>query len=347
MISIHSGLQIRETGDNISILHQCRMLKAMVLSVLLFAVGAWAQQMQNQIGNLAAEILSKDTSTANHTIAVLPLSIGEGVESDAGKLIAEILIPQVSATGKYKVVDRANFSKIMQELELAESDLVSTDTQIKMGNMLVATRILTGTISQSLGDRLVVLKLIETETGKVISSGSTTLKPAILNSAIKELLGEQGQMSAAIFRSAVAPGWGQFYTGHPIRGSISTLAFVGTLGATLFSSWQSRESLMEWQDLKDQTELGYRQKSCGGLSSDTSCLNSAGREYQSKTKNARSDYEDAFDTAILFGTMTASVYVLNLIDAGIAGAYAKRKFQLYFSLAPMSKQSQMMLAWSF
>jgi len=318
-----------------------------LLIIALASVPVKSESIQNDLGRLLKEIVSTDSQARSEVLAVLPCAVGQGVEAETGQLISEILVEQAKAQGKYTVVDRASFARVLEELEFSQTDLVDNEKQLEMGKLLVASRILTGTVSQSLGERLVVLKLVETLTGRVLGSGSITLKPSIINSAVKELLGERGQVSAALYRSAVAPGWGQFYTGHPIRGSLSTFAFLGALGTTLFFSWQSNEALTEWQNLKNKTELGFKEDECGRLSSDLACLNRAESLYNSKKNQSRSDYEEAFDRTLGFGLVTVGVYLLNLSDAALSGIQAKKKFQLYFSTMPLYSNLTVKMAFSF
>lgn len=297
---------------------------------------------------MVQELVDKDTISNQPILAVIPFQVDKNIDPEAGKIVAEIMIPYISASGKYKVVDRGSFQKVIQEQELSHSDLVAGADPIPLGKLLVAQRILVGSISQAFGERLITTKIVDVETGRVISSASTAVKPSEINSAVKEILGEGGRVSSSLFRSMVMPGWGQFYTHHPVRGSLSFATFWGVFATTLYFTFDQSKKQNAWESFKTDNSQTNRveliRNECGG---DAVCATNKNKEIDRKIEDKRTNYEDAFDNMVLFGVITAGVYSLNLVDATLAGFTAKKKFDLYFSYSPQSQKKSLRISRAF
>jgi len=313
-----------------------------ILILLLTSVGSFA--IQKELGDLFSEIINKDSFTGKKTMAVIPFESGEGIEKDAGLTVAEYAVVSFGNSGRYNVVERSQFVKVLNELELAQSDLVDESKQIEMGKMLTADRILVGSVTESFGKRTISARIVELEKGEVIASASTVVGPAAMDDFMKELLGEKGQVSASLFRSAVVPGWGQLYTNHPIRGGVSLAAFLGVVGYSIFSWLKASNSESDYDkyevnnrvvnETADGDVLAARlDDMCESLPSteETTCRLNEIAVTKKVIEKKYDDFNSDFDNAVLFSAITGGVYALNLVDATFAGMSAKKKFKLYFS----------------
>ncbi|MBF0431092.1 MAG: hypothetical protein HQK83_07430 [Fibrobacteria bacterium] len=329
------------------------------LFLTLFLSSSFA--IQKELGTLFIELIEKDKFEGQKAIAIMPFKVDENIPADAGRTISEFAVVNFHSSGRYKIVERQEFSKMMAELELAQSDLVAEEIQIKLGKLLVADRMLVGSVSESFGKRMITARILSVETGEVLSTATTTVGPAAMDDFMKELLGEKGQVSAAILRSAIVPGWGQFYTSHPIRGSISLVAGLGTLGYTIYQYLTAWNSAIEKEDFGnynyDQLNQGSGEAkkrindisvACNEQTSVSyeACKRAGADEIDEEIKGLKEAYEDDLLLANIMVGVTAGVWVLNMVDATFAGMSAKKKFDLYFSSTP-KKPFDLRLAWRF
>lgn len=100
---------------------------------------------------------------------------------------------KLNASGRLKVVERAVLDQLLSELNLGSSDLADPETSLKLGRVLAAKIIGTGTLLHMPTGTLMNLRLIDTETTAVpkvitqeIDSGETL--PKTLNGLAREIL---------------------------------------------------------------------------------------------------------------------------------------------------------------
>lgn len=77
------------------------------------------------------------------------------------------LAEQLKASGRVKVVDRIILDKLLEELNLGSSELADPETSLKLGRVLAARVIGTGTLFNLPGGTLLNMRLVDTETTAV------------------------------------------------------------------------------------------------------------------------------------------------------------------------------------
>ena len=92
--------------------------------------------------------------------------------------------------GGVKVVEREILDKILQELKLSTTQLVDQETSLKVGRILAARLIGTGSISQMGSQTMLTLKLIETETTRVIAAFSESIDQSKMDAVMKKIAQE-------------------------------------------------------------------------------------------------------------------------------------------------------------
>jgi len=141
-----------------------------------------------------------------------------------------------------KIVDRKQLQDVIDEVKLALAGITDKRNQDVLGKLLGATLLLTGTVGE-LGDRYVInAKLIDISTGITLSQDSVYVnrKDIITIKNLEDLFAEKKYPLTGALRSALIPGWGQFYNDQPIKG----ILFMGLHGASLgyavynFYEWQ-------------------------------------------------------------------------------------------------------------
>ncbi|MFH0919081.1 MAG: CsgG/HfaB family protein [Fibrobacterota bacterium] len=308
-------------------------IRLSLFCILLCALSACAQD--TEFNQLFQDLVRSDTLSGKAVIAILPFKAsGQGITEDAGRVVAEFGVAFLRSTGRYHVVERAELSKAVEELKLSQSGLMDESSGLKVGQMLSANRLLTGTISDIFGRRMITARMVRTETGDIIAGSTVTLPAAALDQFTRELLGERMQVTAVLFRSAVVPGWGQLFTGHPVRGGACLALFAGALTYTLYNAARTNDA----KGVKDDYLVFLNSASREG---EMNARHNAGenwdalvREYNDKLYGLYDDYTAQYDKTVLWGAITGCIWALNLVDASFVGRESQKKYELYFSASP-------------
>ncbi len=118
----------------------------------------------------AAPALAQQADT-RPTVAVLPFTnsaIGAGNAELAplSKGIADLLLTELSQNPGIRVVERENIAKLLDEQNLARDGRVDEATAARLGKLLGAKHMVTGTfITDNKGTMVLTLKSIDAETG--------------------------------------------------------------------------------------------------------------------------------------------------------------------------------------
>ncbi len=100
------------------------------------------------------------------TLSVL-VSADQSFGREAADAVLSVVTAHAAETGVYKVITAAEREKAIKELEFSMSDLADTKSQLRVGKLLSAARILSARCSRA-GDYLVVqLSLVDVQTGSI------------------------------------------------------------------------------------------------------------------------------------------------------------------------------------
>jgi TolB-like protein len=197
--------------------------------LLLAAMAVQAQEglipsaeVPEKIAKRAAVAVAAMSSPA---ILVLPFPYADGVPSAEGALIAERISTALSGMAGVRLVDRTQLDTIMAEQRLSASGLVNPESAVKVGQLLGASAIVSGTVTD-LGENLEIhTRVIATESGEVLSQHALTTRKAIktfispLWSRIEEIRQQGESFKVELWCDA-----GQGVTGIPARRIGETLA---------------------------------------------------------------------------------------------------------------------------
>lgn len=116
----------------------------------------------------AASINAEETSDRMLTAAILPFSErGEGVK-DMGVQVSDLLFAKILETSPDLIlVERQELKKILDELHLSATGMVSSDTASKLGKLTGAQILITGSVFKVGNKNYFVAKIIGVETGRV------------------------------------------------------------------------------------------------------------------------------------------------------------------------------------
>jgi TolB-like protein/TM2 domain-containing membrane protein YozV len=288
---------------------------------------AAAQKSSKDIDNLEkmmeALISGAALDTAS-TIAVLPFTVAPGVEPKVGMMAAEYAVVNLSARRGIKVVERAGFAKMMQELTLSQSDIVQESKALAAGKVLAARYIVLGAVAEDQGKRLVTVRIIETETSAVVSASAASIKVRDMDAFTRDALGEKMVPSAALFRSMVIPGWGQFYVHKPVEGGLCIAACFALLGYSAYT--------IVSQNVAYNNYLNQNNYMLSDQFKQAVALN--GQEYNSahaKLTRLYNFYSKDYNAMVIACAITGVVWIVNCIDAVIVGNQSKKKLSVYFT----------------
>ena len=295
---------------NIALQHTKQYLDSMVIvnknaredAVLKAGLATSATTPQDFYNRLILPL--KDTKI--QTVAVLPFVVTDSTLQNDGLYVAEFGVDFFIKNSDYSVVKKTELEKYITKTALSQTDTLSDSTLIESGKLMSAKYVVAGTLTNKANKLFHYAKVIDTETGEIVSSASLETQSKNLHSIYLDTLGSKTLMSAIVYKSLVLPGWGQIYAGSTLRGSIYSALFAGSLGATIWSIIDVNKKDNELDTYKDY---------------DPSTV-TVGETPQQWTAKANAAVEDknsaATRTNILIG-VTAAVWTANVVDAIILG----------------------------
>ncbi len=144
---------------------------ALTLVALAGAAALRAQQPQRPANPPAAA--AQDTRP---TLAILDFEIGATIGQDPDdyqalrKGLAAMTISAVTANPAVRVVERDQIQQILREQDLARSDRIDQATALRIGRLLNAHYMVTGTIYDVRGDFRIDARLFNVETSEILKT---------------------------------------------------------------------------------------------------------------------------------------------------------------------------------
>jgi TolB-like protein len=273
------------------------------------------------------------------SVAILPFDVAgkRGGSYDPGVMAAEFGIARWSADPRFSVVERAAVSKLHAEQAFAQSGAASDSAAAGMGRLATAKLLVTGTVTDTDGRQAFTARLVDVETGSILSAAVSEKSAEDMDALYRDALGEKGQLSGAVYRSLVGPGWGQFYTGHPVHGSVALLGVLGSIG---FATW----AYLDYAD-KDDVLQKFRKHDPA-----TARKGESLDDWIERAETARAEYNDA---STMFGVslgVVGGAWLLNVVDAAILGHLESTRVKArYYACIPVPvvRPEGLALAWRF
>lgn len=151
----------------------------------------WAQlalsqpRLDVQLSKLVAELMEELAGSRPRRIAVTRFSPMDGAPTKVEAYLAEELLTRLAMAKPHTVVERALLDKALQEFNLNQADLVDPRHSKDLGRFTGADAVLVGS-TVDLGHWIkVTARLVETETGTVLSAGSVSI---FKHEQVKQLL---------------------------------------------------------------------------------------------------------------------------------------------------------------
>ncbi|HOW96483.1 MAG TPA: caspase family protein [Kiritimatiellia bacterium] len=132
-----------------------------------------------------------------------------GEEQVMARLIRICLTAALQGQTRIVAVERENLEAALQELQLGVSSLSDAQAQLQVGRFLPASILLLGDMARQDGRWVAWLRLVDTETSRILKSWNTDLDPANLQENCREIaadiaraVAEMRPLEAAVTRAA-------------------------------------------------------------------------------------------------------------------------------------------------
>ena len=103
------------------------------------------------------------------SLSVLPFE-QNGVVSEASVSFQDRLIDSLVNQNRFRVVERAKLDVILQEQKLSSTELIDKNTALRLGKLVAAQSIVTGSIIETGTGTEIVARLVDTETSEILDS---------------------------------------------------------------------------------------------------------------------------------------------------------------------------------
>lgn len=294
-------------------------------------------QIQKRLNGIIDRMVLRLPLAKHPTVAVLPFDPMESKKGKAGRSIAEYIVSTLSKNQNITLIERMQLQKTVSEINRSQAGLRDEQYALAAGHALSAEYIVVGTLSED-DPSVVNVRMIETQTSRIVVASNASLDDSRLQEFSKELLGENMKINASVFRSALIPGWGQFFSNKNLSGGISLGLYLGAGAFTAYSGITTSTASKDYNAFKEKLtsksgtiELRSEFVNEGGNSSDQTAFNNYCNARQNNLENK---YDKKLNQLYIAIGVTGAVWGINLIDAAIAGYQNKKRIQLYFGATP-------------
>jgi TolB-like protein len=109
-------------------------------------------------------------------LAVLAFDDGTGRPNALAPAAADLVIDAYARLPKYVLVERTRLEGVVEELKLGQSPFADPATALRLGRMLAADRVVTGSVTLSGAFYRISVRVVETETGRILKSDSVDIR---------------------------------------------------------------------------------------------------------------------------------------------------------------------------
>ncbi|MEG2076927.1 MAG: CsgG/HfaB family protein [Victivallaceae bacterium] len=147
---------------------------------ILSVLGAESETAKNADNKIVAvnnpAVSDTNKSEKIPTVAVLPFECrSPRLESSIGKSIAELLSINLLEKANMELVERAELEKAVDELNISATGLVDKGSQNRLGRLVGAKILVTGSVFESEDKTFLVAKVIGTESSRVLGCSVSAL----------------------------------------------------------------------------------------------------------------------------------------------------------------------------
>jgi TolB-like protein len=177
--------------------------------------------------------------------AVMPFEqVGAEAKSrQLGVVVADLVLTNLARDHRLPMTERSQLRQVLGEKSIAEMGLTQQTEAIDVGQIMQARALVIGQVADVGKSFKVQVRVLDTATARVVHADEADLPKEELIAVSTNAVVLRTNTDA-LFRSAVAPGWGQVYNGEPVKAGLIggtvgglaalTVASALTTGATYF-----------------------------------------------------------------------------------------------------------------
>jgi TolB-like protein len=144
--------------------------KIFVLAGLIAALLAAPRARADGFKKMAQDLASEAKKAGVSRVAVMPFEAADGSASRDGWNISEKLTTQLVRTGKVQTLERSMLKTLLDEHQLGRTGAFDPATLRKLGKVLAAEAIVTGSFVTVGREVVIQARLINTETGVIVAA---------------------------------------------------------------------------------------------------------------------------------------------------------------------------------
>ena len=136
---------------------------------------------------------AKNTSSV-YPVAILPFVERQKKNDETGKVVSDILFATLVTDPSILLVDREDLDKVLEEQGINISGVVDSNSAVKVGHVVGAKILVTGSVLKAGSTQYLVAKVIGTETTRVVGASVKGNENADLAQLAEELAQEVGKL---------------------------------------------------------------------------------------------------------------------------------------------------------
>jgi curli biogenesis system outer membrane secretion channel CsgG len=176
-------------------------------------------------------------------------------DKEKGAMLSDIYAYYLTGAN-FKLLDRKELDKVLEEIQLSFEMVTEKKNMDKIGKQTGADFLQAGNMTQFEDSYYINVKVVDVSTGESIYADSLSFKNRDFMSVknINDLIPERKYPVSALFRSALIPGWGQFYNDKPVKGGIFLGLHVALAATTITFA------CLHWDDNSNSEDPKVQQK---------------------------------------------------------------------------------------
>jgi len=136
-----------------------------------------AQDLDAELGSVAESLAKQIKESGKKKISVVDFSDLQGNFNELGRFVAEQLTVNLVTTGKeFRMIDRANLQRILEEHKLSMSGLLDPENAKKLGQISGVDALILGNLTPFQNDVQLTAKIIATDSAEIIGATKSRLK---------------------------------------------------------------------------------------------------------------------------------------------------------------------------
>lgn len=192
---------------------------------------------------------------AGKSLAVASVVALDGASRDSAvdHITVEMLTTRAIQNGNVKIAEQAQVKRVMEELQMSSFGLTEERDMTKAGLVLGVDYVVAGTAHYEADETVLTFTKVETATGRAVAVWESRV-PAV---AAQTYLGDRVERRSrydSLWRSAIMPGWGQFYNEQNVRGGIYVATAFTLVGLTAYQYGRFSLASDDYQSATSENE---------------------------------------------------------------------------------------------